>query len=499
VGKTARGHVTMKNGRYRTRVRFPDGTREFRWLTPGSTEAEARAESSVIAKWAKEGSIKPTTVEPIVAPAYETVAQWWTRYIDARAAKGQRAVADARGMLKNWIAKPIGDLAMRAVARADIERLVRSLDAAVDEERISWKTAANIWGEVTGGFKKAKSSKVQALRARDDDPTDGVEGPDRGLGKSKPILYPDEATRLLACELVPLDRRHVYAVAIYTAARSNELAAISASSLDLAHGVITIAVQRDRKTDDDVSTKTKFQRSFPIEWELLPLVALLARARPSGRILDLPVDEERAKFLRADLLTAGVHRAALHEGTKTALPIWLHHLRDTGLTWCCVRGDDPMRIQSRAGHTNFTTTQKYIATARNLPPDFGDPFPPLPLEIYPRNLATEALAMRDSLRKQARKLASPTGFEPMGGGSDSGSLGVSWGPSRRIEPRETDSATDLATATSQEIAPDGSDLEAPFVGRPAALQANRALRKCLLAATTYPADELALRRTRGAS
>jgi hypothetical protein len=42
-----------------------------------------------------------------------------------------------------------------------------------------------------------------------------------------------------------------------------------------------------------------------------------------------------------------------------------------------IRGDDPLRIQHRAGHTSFTTTQGYIRQAEAVRAGFGDVFPPL--------------------------------------------------------------------------------------------------------------------------
>ena len=54
-----------------------------------------------------------------------------------------------------------------------------------------------------------------------------------------------------------------------------------------------------------------------------------------------------------------------------------HSLRDTCLTFMAIRGDDPLRIQWRAGHTSFAMTEKYIAQARRFEAGFGNPFEPL--------------------------------------------------------------------------------------------------------------------------
>ena len=42
------------------------------------------------------------------------------------------------------------------------------------------------------------------------------------------------------------------------------------------------------------------------------------------------------------------------------------------------RGDDPLRIKQRAGHSSFRTTEGYIREAENLGASFGKVFPPLP-------------------------------------------------------------------------------------------------------------------------
>jgi hypothetical protein len=37
--------------------------------------------------------------------------------------------------------------------------------------------------------------------------------------------------------------------------------------------------------------------------------------------------------------------------------------RATGITWMAVRGDDPLKIKQRAGHTTFQTIEGYIREA----------------------------------------------------------------------------------------------------------------------------------------
>lgn len=57
-------------------------------------------------------------------------------------------------------------------------------------------------------------------------------------------------------------------------------------------------------------------------------------------------------------------------------------MRATGLTWMAVRGDEPLKMMQRAGHTNFQTTQIYVRTAEAIREGFGAPFPALPAELF---------------------------------------------------------------------------------------------------------------------
>lgn len=62
----------------------------------------------------------------------------------------------------------------------------------------------------------------------------------------------------------------------------------------------------------------------------------------------------------------------------TRKAITFHDLRATGITWCAIRGDEPLRIMQRAGHADFETTKIYLREAENLAAGFGTVFPALP-------------------------------------------------------------------------------------------------------------------------
>jgi integrase len=97
-----------------------------------------------------------------------------------------------------------------------------------------------------------------------------------------------------------------------------------------------------------------------------------------GASLSCLSDRDMARGFRTWLERAGVTRPELHNATPTRKAITVYDLRATGITWMAIRGDEPLRIMQRAGHTSFSTTQGYIREAENVRQGFGVPFPPLP-------------------------------------------------------------------------------------------------------------------------
>jgi hypothetical protein len=93
-------------------------------------------------------------------------------------------------------------------------------------------------------------------------------------------------------------------------------------------------------------------------------------------VVSLPSERTMARNLRRWLWKAGVRGPELHDGSPTRKSLTWHDLRATGATWMAVRGDDPLKIRQRCGHTTFSTTEIYIWEADR--EGFGEVFPALP-------------------------------------------------------------------------------------------------------------------------
>jgi integrase len=339
------------------------------------------------------------------AATTETVSEWFGRYYLAaergtvgtkNRGKPQSAVAGRRSRFKTWIEPAIGTKAMTAVTSADLRRLVQTLDEAImvrtrfyigqeDAEPttskrtgrkpgLSEKTAGGVWSEVTSGFDEAVTSKLDTLRILTVNPAIGVRPPTTGDAREQAALYPAEVVTLLSCADVPRERRRVYWGALYTGLRRSELARVTAADVNLVHGVIIV---RGKKTN-------AARREVPIEPALLPLLAVLVKARKTGALFDVPRADGKggtSDLVKRDLERAHLERADLSRDDADHMPFTFHGLRHTAVTHWAVSGKPQTWLLVVAGHTSDEMTRRYLDKAAVVRGQYGQPHPMLAAEV----------------------------------------------------------------------------------------------------------------------
>lgn len=469
MARPSTGTVQWTGARWRARITLEDGSRPWVDLPESIGEREvekARAKAREFAAFAREHGYRRTPKGPLVGDA-ETVREYLARWVAERERRGLRSVKDDRQRMTSHILPLVGDMPIRTITAKDCRAVVAALDAKVTTGVIAWRTALNVWGAFSKMMGDSCGSKSEALRVREDDPTSGVAAPDRGTERSKSYLYPSELLALLSCERVPLRWRRIYALAVYTYTRAGELEALAVGDVDLTRGVLHVHAATDRETGEARETKTKHARRLPIEPTLRPLLEAITAGRdPGERVVRMPPREDGAAHLRKHLLVAGVARAELYADDATRTPLTFHDLRATGITWRAVRGDEPLKIQRSAGHTDLNTTQRYIREAENLREGFGDVFPVLPRSLLlggpgdppdgghgptgegekhsgpgvdsSCESSNEADVLPESLTLSGPLLAIPTGFESASTRSTASNTGRNRGlvrlPRRRVHP-----------------------------------------------------------------
>lgn len=374
------GTVRRKGDHHEARVILRDGSKSP-WisLSPGLTDEEAAAVTRQIAeRAASDGWSRPEA--PTHPSASATVSTWFDAWIDHRIASGHTSTDDDRGRWTKWIAPRLERKLMRAVTRGDLEDLVYELDRHVQAGDLSWKTARNVWGIATKMFDDAATSKNRALRVRDDNPAASVKPPDKGGEKSLAWLYPREVLALVDVPRIPLRWRRLFAIATYTYARQGELEALEWGDVDFDARTIHLHRAIERKSGEMRTVKSERPRRIPLEAELVPLLVCMITEAKGDRVIDMPPAGDLPARLRTYARLACIARDELFTSDATRRALRFHDLRATGTTWLALRGDDPLKIQARAGHRDLATTMRYIRAAEVLGAgaSIGAPFPPLP-------------------------------------------------------------------------------------------------------------------------
>lgn len=369
-GKRWQAVVTLADG---TQRRLPRGG-----FPPGTSEARARERALYLQE--KVDALEPLEEPSGRAPSAGRAADAWVNvWAKEREGRGLTSVRENRSHWENHLAELIGDKHPRDWTRDDLRATSCALDAKI-RAGMHWKTATNVWNTLTRMCDDAANHKRDDIRCRRDNPAIDVRGPDRGDTKAREFLYPAEFTKLVECPDVPVEWRRLVAIAIYTFLRASELQALRWEDVNLDNRTIHVHRAINRHTGEVKGTKGRRARRLPIHAHLVPLLEAMKKAAGGeGSVLNLSSDLHLAGILRRHLGTAKVGRESLMTADATSRRLVFHDLRGTGITWHAVAGTDPLKIQQWAGHTDFATTQGYLATADAVGRDgFGSPFPELP-------------------------------------------------------------------------------------------------------------------------
>lgn len=292
--------------------------------------------------------------------------------------------------LKAHVYPVIGSHPVEVVTEADIKMVMRkAAERSAKRRGKPWRgmTAINLYNALHRMFELA----IEPCRLRDDNPVSKRFKPGKGDPKLFGYLFPEEVLSLLACSGVPIARRVLYAVAVYTGLRRSSLYALDWRGVDFHHRTLT-----------SLKSKTGLPQMFEIGHGLVELLERwhIVRGRPrrgpivpvaelgrvevvwsrnedgTGDTSKMRVYGRESDGLRADLRAAGVDRAMLFERDSDKIePIRFHDLRSTFCTWALRAGRGDGWISDRTGHMSQSMIRRYQRQARVLADLRYEPFP----------------------------------------------------------------------------------------------------------------------------
>ena len=383
--KPLAGSVQIHGGFYTLRVRM-GGERPRIKLGKVGAMSEARAQETADA-WLERMARENAGPAPTTPPG-ATVREHFDAWISGEMFRTHGAInglkikasAEIDGYrARRYVYPVISTKPVADVTEEDIDRILARIPAA-----LSAGTKIQIHALLHRGFDLA----IVPGRLRKDNPVTRYHKPAKSPPKLFAYLFPVELLLVLACRAVPLGRRVLYALAVYTGLRKSSLLAIPWRGVDV-----------DNRTIVSKVSKTGIAQHF----EIPPGLAwVLARWRiysdnPGGETPIVPLDvlelqrggqradrkpradlpRTEAQALRADLRAAGITRELLFDDGPNVEPLRFHDLRATFTTWAKRAGKGDGWIQDRTGHQAPAMVQRYTRAARTLEDLKIDPFPDL--------------------------------------------------------------------------------------------------------------------------
>lgn len=380
------GTPERRNGHLWVKVSLPDGTRpRYRLCLDGNCTC-ASMSAAMIAERCQAISerVRATFVaEQAALDKAErekrlTVQQFgesWTsgklldRHGDINGLREKKSVRNDEHRLKAYVYPEIGKMTVFAVKEQDIERVMRQAEKRAKKKyKKPWRKSTRF--QLYQMLRRLFDLAIRPGRLRTDSPVSSYLRPGRDAPKLFGFLYPSELLALLACSDVPIERRVLYALAVYTGLRKGSLYALKWGGIDFQHRTIT-----------SLHSKTGLPQLFEAPETLMNLLKAWhayrgAPKRDAAVVSRVPTREREARVLREDLAAAKVDRATLTgEGGDNIQPLRFHDLRATFVTWAMREGRGDGWISDRTGHLTPEMRSRYARAARTLSDLDYVPFP----------------------------------------------------------------------------------------------------------------------------
>jgi integrase len=382
------GTTEFRNGHHWVKVSLPDGTRPRYQLcldvctcaemsdamiserAQSVSERERARVAAELALLAKNQREKRLTVRKFGESW--TSGDLYRTHGEINGLKPKASAKDDAYRLKRYVYPVIGDKAVADVTEDDAKRVMKEAESRARKLEGVRKLRPATRFQLYQCMRRLFDLAIQPGQLRKDSPIADYLRPGKGKPKLFGYLYPSEVLALLKCPDVPIARRVLYALAVYTGLRKGSLFELTWGGIDFQHGTLT-----------SLHSKTGLPQLFEIPASLRELLAkwFEHEGRP-GKAVKVVVDvgvrmEREAQALRDDLKAAGIEREGLQTGAENVEALRFHDLRATFVTWSMREGRGDGWIADRTGHLTPEMRARYARAARLLADLKYVPFPSL--------------------------------------------------------------------------------------------------------------------------
>jgi len=406
------GHVQRRGKKWYGRIALADGTRPWIPLGSGISEKKALEKLAALGERGRDtgqlealvgrlrGQMAPRRNRPPTCAALgttvrELVDEWTSGKLYGQYGAVNRLRPIASAQINAWtLAKhalgvqtrgrgsEFGDLRVAEVAAEDVAKVM----AALPRDHAA-QTRMHMYQRLRRIFDLAEYPC--RLREEGTNPVKRYMRPERDEEKLYCYLYPSELLALLRSRSIPIGRRVLYAVAVYTGLRKGSLYSLRWKGIDFDHGTISALRVKGKKRDDHAEEcgRPIFSRGDPSLMKLLRGWWLRCGRpgpeKPVVREVGLERGHDEAQVLRADLQVVGINRAILFSDAPNVEPLRFHDCRSTFCTWGA-SGREVRRVDRGADRPPFVRGHD-----RPLHPPGADargpsvPALPRPLERHP--------------------------------------------------------------------------------------------------------------------
>ena len=292
--------------------------------------------------------VKETNEATLARVQSMTLSTFLAEYYLPEAERTKRTWKDDKGRIERHINAQLGSFPLCAITKEDIKSFLDFLR----KEGLSEATVLHHMAILRRAFNMARTVVIEGIPLfAGPGPLDGVPLPKPKNARERFLSY-EEADKLLeaAQESGHADLHTAIVIALNTGMRLGEILRLEWIDVDMAHGIITVREEADRKPGGKAFINT----------EVEAVLKKRISSRRHSRLVLAPPKGGKERSSLTHRFSDLVEELGFNTGIEDARhKVVFHTLRHTFASWLALAGTDIYRIKTLMRHKTITMTMRY--------------------------------------------------------------------------------------------------------------------------------------------